>query len=144
EELGSGALSTVYRAVSEPLGRGVAIKALKSTIAPTSPFAAQLEREARVLAELSHANILLLLDFVKTSDAMYLVLEHVDGWSLAEILAKSPKKGVPAEVAAAVGAQAARALAYAHERGVVHRDVKPSNLLVGKRGEVKLVDFGIA
>ena len=142
EELGSGALSTVYKAVQEPLGRVVAIKALKETIAPTSPFAAQLEREARVLANLSHANVVLLFDFVKTDSQMYLVLEHIDGWSLAALLAKRSRYSP--EFTAAVGVELARALAHAHERGVVHRDVKPANVLVSKRGEVKVVDFGIA
>jgi serine/threonine-protein kinase len=146
EEIGSGALSTVHKAVQEPLGRTVAIKALKSTISPSSPFAAQLEREARVLGELSHPNIILLHDFVKTDTEMYLVLEYVDGWSLAEILEKRTSRGrkFSPELAAALGAQIARALSHAHERAVVHRDVKPSNVLITRRGEVKVVDFGIA
>ncbi len=142
DELGSGSLSTVYRAVQEPLGRVVAIKALKSTIAPTSPFAAQLEREARVLASLGHPNIVMLHDFVKTQSQMWLVLELIDGFSLATVLGKRAR--FAPDFAATIGLEVARALAHAHERGVVHRDVKPGNVLVSKRGEVKLVDFGIA
>jgi serine/threonine-protein kinase len=142
EELGSGSLSTVYRAVQEPVGRVVAIKALKSTIAPTSPFAAQLEREARILAQLQHENVIALFDFVKTPQQMYLVLEHVDGFSLASILGRRAR--FSAEFAAAMGLAMAHGLAHAHARGVVHRDVKPGNVLVSKHGEVKLVDFGIA
>jgi eukaryotic-like serine/threonine-protein kinase len=142
EELGSGALATVYKAIQEPLGRVVAVKALKSTIATTSPFAAHLEREARVLGELGHPNIIFLFDFVRTDVQMYLVLEYVDGPSLAELLAK--KKTLRPEMVAAVGAEAARGLEHAHARGVVHRDVKPANILLSKTGEVKLVDFGIA
>jgi serine/threonine-protein kinase len=142
EELGSGALATVYKAIQEPLGRTVAVKALKSTIATTSPFAAHLEREARVLSELGHPNIIFLFDFVRTDVQMYLVLEYVDGPSLAELLAK--KKTLRPEMVAAVGAEAARGLEHAHARGVVHRDVKPANILLSKTGAVKLVDFGIA
>ena len=142
DELGSGSLSTVYRAVQEPLGRVVAVKALKSTISPTSPFAAQLEREARLLATLGHPNIVMLHDFVKTQSQMWLVLEHIDGFSLATVLGKRAR--FSAEFAATVGLELAWALAHAHERGVVHRDVKPGNVLVSKRGDVKLVDFGIA
>jgi hypothetical protein len=142
EELGSGSLSTVYKAVQEPLGRVVAVKALKETIAPSSPFAAQLEREARVLGQLSHPNVVLLFDFVKTDAQMYLVLEHIDGWSLAHVLARRSR--FSPDFVAVLGAEVARALAYAHERGVVHRDVKPANVLISRRGEVKLVDFGIA
>lgn len=142
EELGTGALSTVYTAEQLSLGRHVAIKSLRPTIAPSSPFAAQLEREAQVLRELAHPGIVLLFDFVKTAESMYLVLEHVEGHSLAELVAR--KVRLPPEVAAAIGASVARALAHAHERGVVHRDVKPANVLLSKRGEVKIVDFSIA
>jgi eukaryotic-like serine/threonine-protein kinase len=146
EQLGSGALATVYKAVQEPLGRVVAIKALKSTVGPSSPFAAQLEREARVLGELGHPNVILLYDFVKNEREMYLVLEHVDGYSLGDLVKKQEarKLRLPFEAVAAIGAQAAWGLAHVHERGVVHRDLKPHNLLVSRRGEVKLCDFGIA
>lgn len=142
EELGSGSLSSVYKAVEEPLGRVVALKILKSTIPPTSPFASQLEREARVLSELNHPNIGSLHAFVKTQARMQLVLEFVDGWSLAAVLKKRP--GVPPDSVAAIGAAVARGLSHAHERGIVHRDVKPANILVSSRGDVKVFDFGIA
>jgi hypothetical protein len=141
-ELGSGSISSVYRAVEEPLGRTVALKVLRPTIAPSSPFAAQLEREARILAELCHPNIGLLYAFVKNDARMYLVLEYVDGFSLAALLAKRPT--VPPDCVAAIGAAVARGLAHAHERGVVHRDIKPANVLVSRRGDVKIFDFGIA
>jgi hypothetical protein len=142
EELGSGSLSSVYKAVEEPVGRTVALKVLKSTIAPSSPFAAQLEREARVLAQLNHPNVGSLYAFAKTDARMHLVLEFVDGYSLATVLKKRP--GVPPDSVAAVGAAVARGLAHAHEHGVVHRDIKPANVLVSRRGEVKIFDFGIA
>jgi hypothetical protein len=142
EELGSGSLSSVYKAVEEPLGRTVALKVLKNTIAPASPFAAQLEREARVLATLSHPNIGLLYGFSKDAASMHLVLEFVDGFSLAAIAKKKPI--LAPEVVAVIGAAVARGLAHAHERGVVHRDIKPANILVSRRGDVKVFDFGIA
>ena len=142
EELGLGSLSSVYKAVEEPLGRTVALKILKATIAPTSPFATQLEREARILSELCHPNIGLLYGFRKTEASMVLVLEYVDGCSLATLLQKKPT--VPVEGVIAIGAAVARGLAHAHERGVVHRDVKPANVMVNQRGEVKIFDFGIA
>jgi predicted Ser/Thr protein kinase len=142
EELGSGSLSTVYKAIEAPLGRTVALKVLKATLATTSPFAAQLEREAKVLAELCHPNIGLLLSFVKTDARMVLVLEYVDGFSLSTLLRKKP--AMPPDSVAAIGAAVARGLAHAHERGVVHRDIKPANILVSRRGEVKIFDFGIA
>jgi hypothetical protein len=142
EELGSGALSSVYKAVEEPLGRLVALKVLRATIPPSSPLAAALDREARVLAELCHPNIGLLYAFAKTEARMHLVLEFVDGFSLATLLKKRPN--VPPDSVAAIGAAVARGLAHAHERGIVHGDIKPANILVSRRGEVKIFDFGIA
>lgn len=141
-ELGAGAIANVYLATQEPLGRKVAIKALKATIPPSSTFATQLEREARVLSGLSHPNIVLLLDYVKTEGQMYLVLEYIAGFSLAELLAKKPK--LRPEMVAAIGAEVARGLGHAHGRGVVHRDVKPANVILSRQGEVKIVDFSIA
>ena len=90
EELGSGSLSTVYKALDPRLGRAVALKVLRATIGTTSPFASQLEREAKVLAGLCHPNIGLLLAFVKTEARMALVLEYVDGFSLSTLLRKKP------------------------------------------------------
>jgi serine/threonine-protein kinase len=142
EEIGSGALSSVYKAAEAPLGRIVALKVLKSTIAPTSSFAAQLEREARILADLCHPNIGLLHRFARDDTRMYLVLEFIDGHSLADILKKRPT--VPPDAVAAIGAFVARGLAHAHERGIVHRDIKPANVLISNRGDVKIFDFGIA
>jgi serine/threonine-protein kinase len=142
EELGSGSLSSVYKAVDEQLGRTVALKVLKNTIAPDSPFAAQLEREAQVLGTLCHPNVGLLYAFEKGEAGMHLVLEYVDGLSLASLTKKRPT--LPPEVVAAIGAAVARGLGHAHERGVVHRDVKPANVMVSRRGEVKVFDFGIA
>ncbi len=142
EELGSGSLSSVYKAVEEPLGRIVALKVLKNTIGRESPFAAQLEREARVLAILSHPNLGSLYAFSKTDAGMHLVLEFVDGFSLAELAKKKPI--LPPDAVAVIGAAVARGLGHAHERGIVHRDVKPANILVSRRGDVKVFDFGIA
>jgi len=141
-ELGSGALSTVYKAAQESLGRTVAIKVLKQTIDPSSPFAAQLEREAHVLSTLAHPNVAMLFDFVKKEGQMYLVLEYVEGYSLATVASKASR--LPPEVVAAIGIEIASGLAHAHQRGIVHRDVKPANVILSKRGEVKIADFGIA
>jgi eukaryotic-like serine/threonine-protein kinase len=143
EAIGQGPLTVVYRAVQEPLGRTVAIKALRDSISPSSPLASQLEREAHLLATLGHEGILTLHDFVKTDEVMYMVLEHVDGMSLASLMERAPK-GLGAAAALSIAAAVAAALAHAHERGVVHRDVKPANILLSLEGQVKLADFGIA
>lgn len=142
EQIRAGAVSELYRAVQRPLGRPVLIKAIGASILPSSPFAASLEREARVLAELDHANIVELYDFVRRDDRMWMVLEHVDGWSLEEILRQAGRLPEPAAVSIAL--EVARALAHAHEKGIFHRDVQPRNVLVSRRGDVKLTNFSVA
>lgn len=143
EALGSGAISTIYRAVQEPLGRIVALKALKTQISPTSSFGEQLDREAKILRDLAHPNVVLLLDAARTASGRpFLVLENVDGPSLQQLLAKKRVLGVETALAVACGICAA--LEHVHERGVVHRDVKPGNVLLTNTGVVKMIDFGIA
>ncbi len=141
-KLSSGPVCDLYQAVQEPLGRTVLIKALGQNILPSSPFAATLEREARLLSELDHPAILKVYDFVKRGDRMWLVLEHVDGVTLEELLAKA--KRLDEVAAVAIGLILAEALGHAHEHGVVHRDFKPRSVLVSKRGELKLLDFALA
>jgi serine/threonine-protein kinase len=143
EALGSGAIATIYKAVQEPLGRIVALKALKTQISPTSSFGEQLEREAKILRDLAHPNVVLILDVGRSgSGRPFLVLENIEGPSLHQMLAKKRVLGVEASLAVATGICAA--LEHVHERGVVHRDVKPSNVLITPSGVVKLIDFGIA
>jgi eukaryotic-like serine/threonine-protein kinase len=141
-KLSSGPVCDLYRAVQEPLGRTVLIKALGQNILPSSPFASTLEREARLLSGLDHPGVVQVHDFVKRGDRMWLVLEHVDGVSLEELLSKV--KRVDAAGAVAIGLRLTEALAHAHEHGVVHRDLAPKNVLVSKRGEVKLMNFALA
>jgi serine/threonine-protein kinase len=143
EALGSGAISTIYKAVQEPLGRIVALKALKTQISPTSSFGEQLDRESKILRDLAHPNVVLLLDVARTASGRpFLVLENVEGPSLQQLLAKRRVLGVEPSLAIACGICAA--LEHVHERGVVHRDVKPSNVLLTTGGVVKMIDFGIA
>ncbi|HEY8943899.1 MAG TPA: serine/threonine-protein kinase [Polyangiaceae bacterium] len=142
EQVRAGAVSELYRAVQRPLGRPVLIKSIGASILPSSPFAASLEREARVLAELDHSNIVELYDFVRRDERMWMVLEHVDGWSLEEILKKAKK--LPEPAALAIVLEVSRALAHAHEKGIFHRDIQPRNVLVSRRGEVKVTNFSIA
>jgi eukaryotic-like serine/threonine-protein kinase len=141
-EIGSGGMAVIYKAIQEPLDREVAIKALKPSIALDSQFAARFEREARFMASLQHENILHVYDFVKNGGSMYIVMEYVQGIDLYDLLQLSPR--LPVEVAAIVALQIARALDYAHFRGIIHRDIKPANIIISYQGEVKLMDFGIA
>jgi serine/threonine-protein kinase len=141
-EIGSGGMAVIYKAIQEPLERIVAIKALKPSIAIDSHFALRFEREARFMASLQHENILHVYDFIKDGDTMYIIMEYVQGIDLYDLLQLTPK--LPVDVAAVIGLQIARALDYAHFRGIIHRDIKPANIIVSHQGEVKLMDFGIA
>jgi eukaryotic-like serine/threonine-protein kinase len=141
-KLSSGPVCDLYLATQQPLGRTVLIKALGSNILPSSPFAATLEREARLLSGLEYPGIVKVHDFVRRGDRMWLVLEHVDGVTLDELLTRA--KRLEPSAAVAIGLRVAEALAHAHASGVVHRDVAPKNVLVSKRGEVKLMNFALA
>jgi serine/threonine-protein kinase len=141
-EIGSGGMAVIYKAVQEPLERVVAIKALKRSIALDSHFAVRFEREARFMASLQHENILHVYDFIKDGDTMYIVMEYVQGIDLYDLLQLTPQ--LPVDVAAVIMLQVARALDYAHFRGIIHRDIKPANIIISHQGEVKLMDFGIA
>ncbi len=142
EEVGSGGMAVVYKAVQDQLGRTVAIKALKSSIAQESQFAERFEREARFMAAFQQENIINIHDFVKLENTMYIIMEYVEGIDLYDLLEDG--KGLTAEGAAIIALQVARALNHAHFRGVIHRDIKPANIMVSIQGDVKLMDFGIA
>jgi serine/threonine-protein kinase len=141
-EIGSGGMAVVYKALQEPLSRIVAVKALKSSVVLESQFAQRFEREALFLASMQHENILHVYDFVKQGGTMFIVMEYVEGIDVYDLLERTPR--LPVDVAAIVALHVARALDYAHFRGIIHRDIKPANVMLSKKGEVKLMDFGIA
>src|SRR4030095_1799220 len=128
EEIGSGGMAVVYKAVQEPLGRLVAIKALKPSIAVESQFARRFEREAHFMASLQHENILHVYNFVKDGNTMYIMMEYVRGIDLYDLLERTTF--LPIEVAGIIALQVARALDYAHFRGIIHRDIKPANVMI--------------
>jgi eukaryotic-like serine/threonine-protein kinase len=143
ERIDEGPLTVVYRAVQEPLGRPVAVKALRGTIAPSSPLAQRLSREASHLAPLRHPGVPALYGFVQNEAGMWLVLEPFEGVSLAALLAKNPR-GLGPPVALALARALAEVLAYLHGRGLVYGDLRPEHVLVAPGGEVKLTEFGAA
>jgi serine/threonine protein kinase len=140
--LGHGAMAVVDLARDLELGRPVALKRLAENLARDAEIRPRFLREARLAARLSHPNVVRVYDVGEWDGRPFIAMEHVDGESLAELLARRGR--VPADEAAALGAQAARALAAAHDAGLVHRDVKPHNLLLDRDGTLKLGDFGIA
>src|SRR6185312_2136115 len=142
EEIASGGMAVVYRAVQEPLGRTVAIKALKTSAAQEENVVTRFEREAKSLANLQHENIIHVYDYIHERGALFIVMEYVQGIDLYDLLEKCGR--LPYDVAAIVAMQVARALDYVHYRGIVHRDIKPANIMIARTGGVKVMDFGIA
>ncbi|HEX5109559.1 MAG TPA: protein kinase [Vicinamibacterales bacterium] len=141
ELLGMGGMGEVYRGRDTKLGREVAIKALPDTFANNPERLGRFEREAQVLAALNHPNIAVIHELKEVDGAKYLILELVEGETLAEVIARGP---VPVAEAIAFARQIAEALEAAHDRGVVHRDLKPSNVKITPEGRVKVLDFGLA
>ena len=139
--LGEGGMGQVFRARDSRLGREVALKVLAEPYKLDAERRARLDREARVLASLNHPNIATLLGLEEVGDMQALVLELVDGVTLAERLSEGP---LPVAEAVAIAQQISAALDTAHEHGVVHRDLKPDNIKIRADGTVKLLDFGLA
>ncbi|MBN2006688.1 MAG: serine/threonine protein kinase [Anaerolineae bacterium] len=142
-KIGAGGMATVYRAKQPSLGREVAVKVLSDELARDPEFRERFLREARAVAQLTHPHILPVYDFGEETEThtLYFVTQYVEGGSLAQRLESGP---LPVEDAARIGAQVARALDFAHRRGVIHRDVKPANILLTADGHPLLADFGIA
>lgn len=141
--IATGGMGAVWRGRDTVLGRGVAIKVLKPEYAESADFRARFEAEARHAASLHHPGIASVFDCGRLDDGTpILVMELVDGQPLSRLL--RPGQQVDPSEAVGLGRQAADALAAAHARGVVHRDIKPGNLLVTPQGELKITDFGIA
>jgi serine/threonine protein kinase len=140
-ELGVGGMATVYKAVQRSLNRPVAIKELKKAYHMDDKIAQRFEREARLAASFQHENIVHIYDYL-AQPVHAIVMEYVDGTTLARIIEETG--ALPTDVGIMIALQVANALEYAHARGLIHRDIKPGNIMVKRNGEVKLMDFGIA
>jgi serine/threonine protein kinase len=143
-EIGRGGMGAVWRGTDLTLGRAVALKRVGTAPGGGTPDVRRAEREARLAARLNHPHVVAVFDLVDEPESgeQWMVMEHVEGTNLAEIV-RSHGALAPDQVAPIL-AQVADALAAAHSAGIVHRDVKPSNILVAQDGNVKLTDFGIA
>ena len=139
--LGSGGMARVFLAYDEVLGREVALKVLRDYYAESEEFVERFRREAQNAAALNHPNIVSVYDWGRSEDGTYYIaMEHLPGGTLKERIAGPLDPDTVAEL----GCQAAEALGFAHERGVIHRDVKPQNILLAASGDAKVADFGIA
>lgn len=142
KEIGSGGMAVVYKGTQESLDRVVAIKALRTSVASEEDSVTRFEREATTLASFQHENIITVYDFFPKGGSMFIIMEYVEGIDLYDLLERCTT--LPVDITAIVALQVARALDYAHFRGLIHRDVKPANIILSKLGTVKLTDFGIA
>jgi serine/threonine-protein kinase len=142
ELLGQGGMATIFRALDTQLGREVAVKLLRPQYLRDPDFSSRFRQEAQNAASLSHPNVVTVYDYGEDPQGPFIVMEYVDGEDLASILRNNG--ALPPTQATRIAAAVARALAASHARGIVHRDVKPGNVLIGRDGRVKVVDFGIA
>lgn len=141
-KIGDGGMAVVYQGHDLLLGRDVAIKVLRDQYAADPAFVARFEREAQAVAALTHPNIINIFDVGVDHDDHYFVMELIDGPNLKQVVrARGP---LPVDEAVSIVAQALDGLHYAHSRGLVHRDIKPQNILLPPNGQAKVSDFGIA
>jgi serine/threonine protein kinase len=140
-ELGQGGMSVVYRARHQTLQRDVALKILAPWLTRTPDFIQRFQQEGRILAQLSHPHIVTVHDAGSAQGYYYLAMELMKGASLDRALQHWGK--LEPRQAVAIATQTAEAVAYAHQKGVIHRDIKPGNILLDKKGQTKVADFGI-
>jgi eukaryotic-like serine/threonine-protein kinase len=142
ELVGRGGMSSVWKAEDRLLDRTVAIKVLHEQFTTDEEYVERFRREARSVAQLSHSNIVTVIDRGESDGRQYIVFEYVEGENLKQLLERSGP--LPVRDALLLALQMARALGFAHQRGLIHRDVKPQNVLLDDDGQAKMTDFGIA
>jgi hypothetical protein len=140
-ELGRGGMGVVYHAVDPRLGKKVAVKLLSENRVPAADSLVRFRREARAAAILNHPSIVGVYDFDEDQGVPFIVCELIEGKTLDRWIASQP---LPEKMVLEVGAQLASALAYAHQRGILHRDIKPKNIILTPEGTAKILDFGLA
>ena len=143
-EVGSGGMAHVYRAINMSSRKVVAVKMLREEYLDDQEFLRRFEREAKASLALSHENIVRAYGVGDHEGVPYIVLEYVEGKTLKDLIRESPGKHLSVQQAIGICSQILDALSYAHAHGIIHRDVKPQNVIVTNRGKAKLADFGIA
>ena len=142
ELIGEGGMAHVYRAIDQNTGHNVAIKIMKRELSQDADYVSRFQREAEAASKMTHHNIVNLLDVGMDGNDRYLVMEYVQGITLKQLITE--KQRLPAATAAQICIRILSALQHAHEQGIVHRDIKPQNILVANDGHIKVADFGIA
>ncbi len=142
EFVGKGGMALVYRAIDRRTGHSVAVKILRPEFNQDAEFLSRFEREAMTASKMSHHNIVNLLDVGQEGDMRYLIMEYVSGRTLKDVIQQ--KGALPAALSAQIAIRILSALQHAHKNGIIHRDIKPQNILVDSEGHVKVSDFGIA
>ena len=140
--IGTGGMSEVYQAKCHTLNRLVAIKVLKDEYSQDANFVSKFKMEAQAAAGLSHPNIVSVYDVVDEGSLHYIVMELIEGITLKSYILKKGHLGVKETIGIAI--QVAQGLAAAHDQHIVHRDIKPQNMIISRDGKVKVADFGIA
>jgi serine/threonine-protein kinase len=140
--VGSGGMAIVYRATDRVTGNTVAVKILKEEFVSDEQFRRRFLNESRAISMLRHRNIVSVIDFDFEGNLQYIVMEYVDGITLKDFIRS--QKIIPAGIAIKITMQILSALQHAHERGVIHRDIKPQNIMILNDGTIKVMDFGIA
>ncbi|USG67661.1 Stk1 family PASTA domain-containing Ser/Thr kinase [Brevibacillus ruminantium] len=140
--IGGGGMAIVYKAKDLVLNRPVAVKVLRSQFGTDDDFVTRFRREAQAVASLSHPNVVGVYDVGQDGDTHYMVMEYVEGYTLKELINRNG--AIPVEDAVEIAAEICDALDHAHSNQIIHRDIKPHNILIGKNGRIKVTDFGIA
>ena len=142
DKLGEGAMGVVYRAQDAALGRVVALKMLSAELGGEEELHQRFQREAEAIGRLSHPHIVTVYDMGDAEGQLYMAMELLEGQDMRKLVERG--RAIPLGDRVRILAQICDGMAYAHSRGVVHRDIKPANILVTTKGQVKLLDFGLA
>ena len=142
EQIGVGGMAIVYRAIDRNTGHSVAVKVLKPEFNRDAEFVSRFQREAEAASKMVHHNIVNLLDVGMDGENRFLIMEHVRGKTLKDVIMEKGRISAPTAVQIAI--RILSALQHAHQNGIIHRDIKPQNNLMNADGHVKVADFGIA